>query len=150
MSTYIQHCFNKQIPESILPFLTNSFEHQGIERLNSYFFRLKLFSISIYITLYPNKKGERTKYPSPPSFVAQPGLPRAVEDTEIRRRKGWLSRGYHQKQLDYPLLWVPISISSVDPIFSHRENNPRHIPYFSYFYASGKSDYTAVGLFFVL
>ena len=36
--------------------------------------------------------------------------------------------------LDYhPLPWVQFSISSVDPIFNNLENNPRQIPYFSYF-----------------
>ena len=49
--------------------------------------------------------------------------------------------GCHRKPLDYPLPWFPISISSVDPIFSNRQNNPRHIPYFSYFYVRGKSTF---------
>ena len=49
--------------------------------------------------------------------------------------------GHHRKPLGYPLSRVPISFSSVDPIFSKRKNNPRLIPYFSYFYACEKSTF---------
>ena len=35
--------------------------------------------------------------------------------------------------IDYPVSWVPFSISSVYPSFSNLENNPHPIPYFSYF-----------------
>ena len=38
--------------------------------------------------------------------------------------------GSIENPLDYPLAWVPISISSIDPIF----NNSRQIPYFLYLY----------------
>ena len=38
-----------------------------------------------------------------------------------------------QNPLDYPLSWVPFSFSSVDSIFSNRHNNPRQIPYFSFY-----------------
>ena len=41
--------------------------------------------------------------------------------------------GYGQNPLDYPLPWVPFLFRSADPIFSNRQNNPRQIPYFSYF-----------------
>ena len=40
---------------------------------------------------------------------------------------------YGQNSLDYPFSCVPFSFSSVDPIFSNHQNNPRQIPYFSYF-----------------
>ena len=50
------------------------------------------------------------------------------------------TRGYNRKPLEYPLPWVPISFSSVDPIFSNFALTIlfRSGPYFSYFYACGK------------
>ena len=41
--------------------------------------------------------------------------------------------GDGQNPLDYPESRVPITFSSVDPIFSNRQNSPPQIPYFSYF-----------------
>ena len=49
--------------------------------------------------------------------------------------------GYGQNPLDYPFSWVPFSFSSVDLIFSNRQNNPCQISYFSYFYACGNSTF---------
>ena len=48
---------------------------------------------------------------------------------------------YGQNSLDYPFSCVPFSFSSVDPIFSNHQNNPRQIPYFSYFYERGNSTF---------
>ena len=49
--------------------------------------------------------------------------------------------GYHRTPPDYPLSWVSILFSSVDAIFSNRLNNSRQLPYFSYYYACGKSTF---------